>query len=157
MASTVFFEWDAQEYAFEEKSADWYWALGVIAVAGSIASIIFGNFILALLIVAAAGSLALTAARAPRTHHFVITDEGLVVDQVLHPYDEMLHFSVLEYVDSSMPPSLSIKTKRLLAPHLLIPLQGPDPFEIYTFFSAHLEEGRHEQSFIDMLVRLFRL
>lgn len=157
MARTVFYQWQAQEYAFEEKGPDWYWALGVIAIAGAVASVIFGNIILALVIVAAAITLGLQAARAPQTHTFSITNEGVVVDQALHPYEEMLHFSVLEYADESIPPSLSIKTKRLLAPHLLIPIVGYDPVDIYNFFSTHLEEGKHDESPIDRLVRLFRL
>lgn len=157
MARNVFFEWEGHEYTFEEKGADWYWALGVIAVAGIVACILFKNFILALVVLAASGAVAVTAARATRTHRFAITSEGVMVDDMLYSYDEMLHFSVLEYADPSWPPSLSIKTKRLLAPHLLIPIVGHDPVEIYDFFIAHVPEGKHDESVIDWLIDLFRL
>lgn len=157
MARNAFYEWEGQEYSFEEKGADWYWALGVIAVAGVVACILFKNFILALVVLAASGSVALTAARAPRAHRFAITSDGVMVDDMLYGYEEMLHFSVLEYADPSWPPSLSIKTTRFLAPHLLIPIMGHDPVEIYQFFSAHVPEGKHDESVIDWVIRLFRL
>ncbi len=157
MARTVFYQWEGQEYAFEEKGADWYWSLGLIALAGVVACILFNNIILGLVIVAASGSVALTAAKSLRTHQFAITDAGVMVDQTLYTYDEMLHFCVLEYVDPSWPPSLSIKTKRILAPHLLIPIVGHDPVEIYEFFSHHVEEGKHDESIMDWMVALFRL
>ncbi len=157
MARTVYYQWEAQEYTFEEKGTDWYWALGVIAVAGVIACVLFGNFILALVVLAASGTLALQALRAPTTHTFTITDVGVGVDQTMYSYEEMLHFSVLEYVDPTWPPSLSIKTKRLLAPHIVIPIVDHDPMEIYDFFSAHVEEGKHDESPIDWIVERFRL
>ncbi len=157
MARTVFYQWEAEEYSFEQKGSDWYWAVGVIAVGGMIASILFGNIILALVILAGAGTLALQAARSLRTHRFSVTDAGVMVDEHLYHYDEMLHFCVLEYVDPTWPPALSIKTRRLLAPHLLIPIKGPDPMELYRFFANRVEEGKHDESFFDRMVELFRL
>ncbi|HWH07036.1 MAG TPA: hypothetical protein VNU47_00715 [Candidatus Paceibacterota bacterium] len=151
------FEWQGKEYAFEEKSADWYWALGIIAIAGIIACVLFNNIILALVIAAGAVSIALHAAKHPRIHRFAITDEGIAIDTNFYPYENMLHFSVLEYADPSLPPSLSIKTKSLLVPHLLIPIVGHDPLQVYEYVLNHLDEGRHDQSVIDHLVDMMRI
>lgn len=153
----IIFEWKGHDYAFEEKGVDWYWALGIIATAGVIASILFNDFILALVIAAAAGALALQAAKAPHEHYFAITERGVVIDENLYSYDSMLSFAVLEYADESMPPSLSIKTKHFLAPHLLIPIIGHDPVEIYDLFVAHIPEGNHHESVFDHLIGLLRL
>ncbi len=157
MARAVFFEWDAEGYLFEEKSSDWYWALGIIAVASAIASILFGNVILALLIIAASVTLALSTITRPRVHHFSITDEGVMVDENLYDYDSIVSFSVLEYIDPNLPPALSIRTHKLLAPHLIIPIVGHDPVEIYEFFAEHVEEGRHDESVIDRIIEMLRL
>jgi len=157
MARAVFFEWEAPGYAFEEKGADWYWGLGIIAVAGAIASVLFGNIILALLILAAAGALALSAAKEPRVHRFRITDEGVMIDENVYAYDDIVSFSVLEYLDPNLPPALSLKTHKLLAPHLLIPIVGHDPVEVYEFFAEHAEEGKHDESVIDRIIELLRL
>jgi len=151
------YEWEGTEYAFEEKGADWYWAVGIIAIAAIIAAILFNNIILALLIGAAALAVGVQAARHPRDHRFAIYDRGLAIDDRLYLFEDMLSFSVLEYADESLPPSLSIKTKHLLAPHLLIPIVGYDPVEIYSFFLEHVDEGRHDESVFDHLVDLLRL
>jgi hypothetical protein len=157
MPRGVIWQWDGHEYTFEEKGADWYWALGIITVAAIIVCVLFNNIILALVVAAAAGALALEAAKRPRSHYFAITDRGVIIDQNLYPYENMLHFAVLEYADETLPPSLSIKTKSFFAPHLLIPIVGHDPVEIYDFFVGHLPEGRHDQSVFDHLIGLLHL
>lgn len=157
MAREVFFEWQAEGYLFEEKSSDWYWALGIIAVAGAVASVLFGNIILALLILVAAGTLALSSLKKPSMHVFSITEEGLMIDEDLYEYESILSFSVLEYIDPKLPPALSLRTHKLLAPHLIIPIVGPDPVEIYEFFAEHVEEGKHDESVIDRVIDLLRL
>ncbi len=151
------FEWTGTEYEFAEKSTDWYWALGIIALAGIVASVLFGNFLLALVILSAAVAVALQAMKRSRTHHFMITELGLQIDDRLYPYDTMLHFSVLEYLDEKLPPALSIKTRSLLSPHLLIPLSGVDAEAVYEYLSNHLDEGNHEVSVVDRLVEMFQL
>lgn len=157
MNSSPVFEWEGREYRFEEKSTDWYWALGIIATAAAIASVLFGNVLLALVIGSAAAAIALTAQKSPRIHRFAIHEEGITIDENLYPYGAMLHFSVLEYADETLPPSLSIKTRRFLASHLLIPIVGHDPVDVYEYLSIHLPEGNHHESVFDRLIDLFKL
>ena len=154
---TIVFEWQGKNYGPDERGSDWYWALGIVAVAAIIACILFSNIILALVIAAASVTLALQTMKRPRIHRFAVTDVGVVIDDNLYPYASMLHFSVLEYIDPALPPALSIKTKNLLAPHLLIPIVGPDPIDVYEYISNHLDEGNHHESVMDRLVDLLRL
>ena len=151
------FEWQGKEYTFEEKSADWYWALGIIAIAIIVACVLFNNIILALVVGVGAITIALHAAKHPRIHRFQIMEDGIVIDTNMYPYENMLHFSVLEYADPTWPPSLSIKMRSLLVPHLLIPIVGHDPLEVYEYISNHLPEGRHDESVIDRIVDLMRI
>lgn len=157
MARGVIYEWEGHEYAFEEKADDWYWALGIIAVAAVIVCILFNNLILALVVAAATGALALQAAKRPREHYFAITEHGLVIDQTLYLYESMIDFAVLEYADETMPPSLSIKTNHIFAPHLLVPIVGHDPVEIYDFFLTQIPEGKHHESVFDHIIEMLRL
>jgi hypothetical protein len=112
---------------------------------------------LALLVMAAAGALALSVAKHPRTHHFMIFDTGLGIDRSLYLYEDMIDFSVIEYLDESLPPALSIKTNHVLAPHILIPIVDHDPIEIYEYVSQHLPEGAHGISIFDRLVSWMKL
>lgn len=151
------FSWQAQEYEFDDKSAEWYWALGIIAVASIIASVLFGNYLLAVVCAAAAFALGLQAAKEPHTHFFQLSENGLSIGDRLYPFDLMHSFSVLEYIDGSKPPVLSIKTHSLLSPHLMIPLEGVDSDAVYAFLFAYVEEGAHKDTFVDHIIEWLRL
>ncbi len=158
MASSVVFEWQGKEYFVDEKGADWYWALGIIATAAIIVSILFSNLLLALVILTGSAALALTAAKRPEIHRFALTDTGVAIDNNLYLFSNMRHFSVLEYIDPSLPPALSIKTNHVFSPHLVIPITTHNPMDIYEYVLQHVPEGRHhELSLLDHMVGLFRL
>src|SRR3712207_5338395 len=112
------FEWYGKQYSFEEHGSDWFWALGIVAAAAALTSILFGNILLALVIVAGAGAIAIQAKQQRRDHHFAVYEEGIAIDGNLYLYEDMRDFSVLEFVDPEQPPALSIKTNHILAPHL---------------------------------------
>jgi len=151
MSDAVIMEWKGREYDHSPKSADWYWALGIIAVAGALASILFGNYLFALLVVIVAASLALHAAKMPPVHRFRLVEQGLSIGDELHPFERMVSFSVLEDVDGELPPLLSIKTESWLSPHLVIPLAGVDADAVYAYFLSHVDEDEHKHTFTDLV------
>lgn len=151
MPRPAILEWEGREYDHNPKSADWYWALGIIAVAATIAAVLFGNYLLALLIVIAAAALALHAAKEPPLHRFRLAEEGIVIGNELHHFERMLSFSVLEDVEGELPPMISIKTESWLSPHLIIPLEGVDADLVYAYFLHHVDEGNHKHTFADLV------
>ena len=151
MSRDALVEWEGREYDHNPKSADWYWALGIISVAGAIASILFGNYLLAVLIVIAAGTLALHAAKEPPLHRFRLVEQGLIIGDELHPFERMISFSVLEDVENMLPPMISIKTESWLSPHLIIPLESVDADAIYAYFLQHVDESEHQHTFADLV------
>ena len=151
------FSWEGKEYAFEEHGPDWYWALGIITVAAVLTAILFSNILLALVIVAGAAAIALQAAKHRKVHRFSIFENGIAVDDNLYLYEHMRDFGILEYVDPTLPPALSIKTNHILAPHLLIPIHEYEPEEIYDYISNHLPEGIHEETLVDRVASFLRI
>jgi hypothetical protein len=151
MPRTALFEWEGREYDHSLKGADWYWALGIVAVAGAVAAILFGNYLLSLLVIIAATALALHAAKEPPLHRFRLVEQGLVIGNELHPFEEMVSFSVLEDVEGSLPPVLSIKNESWLSPHLVIPLEGVDADAVYAYFLQHVDEGEHRHTVSDLV------
>lgn len=151
MSGTVLLEWEGREYDHNPKSADWYWALGIIAVALALASILFGNYLLALLVTIAATALALHAAKKPPLHRFRLTEQGIVIGDELHLFERMVSFSVLEDVEGTLPPMLSIKTESWLSPHFIVPLAGVDADRIYDYFLERVDEGEHHHTFVDLV------
>ena len=151
MPRDVLFEWEGREYDHSPKSTDWYWALGILAVAGALAAILFGNYLLAALIVIAAAALALHAAKEPPVHRFLLSERGLAVGEELHAFEHMLSFSVLEDVEGELPPLLSIKTESWLSPHLVIPLAGVDADAVYAYFLERVDEAEHKHTFVNLV------
>ncbi len=157
MSNNHVFEWEGKEHEFDNKPQEWYWALGIIAAASITASIMFDNYLLALVLLTAAFAIGLQAAKEPSVHSFKLSEKGLMIDHRIYPFDLIHSFSVLEYIDETKAPSLSIKTKSLLAPHFLIPLNDVDADKVYAFLFAYIDEGEHEETFIDRFVDFLRL
>jgi hypothetical protein len=151
MARTVIFEWESREYDHNPKNADWYWALGIVAVAGAIAVVLFGNYLFAVLIIVAAATLALHGAKHPPLHRFRIVEHGLVIGDELYPFEDMVSFSVLEDIEGEYPPLLSIKNESWLSPHLMIPLENVDAEMVYAYLLQHIDEGKHQHSVSDLV------
>ncbi len=151
MSRTVLLEWEGREYDHNPKSADWYWALGIIAVASTVASVLFGNYLFAALIVIAAVTIALHASKRPPLHRFRLIEEGISIGDDIHPFSQMTSFSVLEDIKDEYPPMLSVKTDSWLSPHLIIPLDGVDADAVYTHFLHHVDEGEHSHTFVDLV------
>ena len=151
MPSNALLEWEGREYDHNPKSTDWYWTLGIIAVAGTIASVLFGNYLFALLIVIAAVALALHAAKQPPLHRFRLVEQGIVIGDEMHTFDRMISFSVLEDINGEFPPMISIKTESWFSPHLIIPLEGVDADIVYNYFLQHVDEDEHRHTFTDLV------
>lgn len=156
MHGNTILEWEGREYDHNPKSADWYWALGIIAVAGTIAAILFGSYLIAVLIVIATASLALHAAKQPPLHRFRLVEQGIVIGDELHPFARMTSFSVLEDIEGTLPPMISIKTESWLSPHLVIPLEGVDVDVVYAYFLHHVDEKAHHHTFVDLVAAWLR-
>lgn len=148
------FEWYADNYSFTERSTDWYWALGIAGLAIMLACVLFGQYLLGLVTLAGAIAIAIQGARPVREHYFFITEEGVGIDTVLYPFETMRDFSVVEFLDDTLPPALSLKTDHIFAPHIMIPITGADPEEVYDYVLRRVPEGNHEETPIERIMHL---
>ncbi len=152
MSSSPVFTWKAKEYEYDEKPAEWYWALGIITVGAIVASILFGNYLLAAVFASAAFAIGLQAAKEPREHTIHLSHKGLFIGNRHYSFEMMHSFSVLEYIDETKPPVLSIKTHSLFSPHLMIPLEGVDADAVYALLFAYVDSGDHKETLVDRLI-----
>ena len=119
-------QWSVVEYEEKERSADWFWALGIIIVAGSIAAIIFGDFFFAILLVVGGACLAMFAVRKPETITYELDREGLKIKGQLYPYKNIKSFFVR--VDEN--PALFIRTRRIFMPIISTVIHTVSPVQI---------------------------
>ena len=112
------FEWSALEYEERERTGDSLWALGIIICASGIASIIFGNYFFAGLIVIAGSLLWFYAKKKPDFVHYELGEKGIRIRDRIYPYENIKGF----FAQKESAPALFIRTERGFMPMIAIPI-----------------------------------
>ncbi len=118
-------EWSAFEYEEKDRSNDWFWALGVIVVAGSITSVIIGNYFFAIFIVLAGFLMWMFAVKKPEMVNYEFGEKGLKMNTRLLSYENMKAFFIQlpGEENPSLHPTLFIKSERMFMPIYSIPIE----------------------------------
>jgi len=111
-------QWSALEYEERERSQDWFWALGVIIVAGALTSIIYGNYFFAALLVIGGVLLGTFAIKKPAVILYELNTQGLKMGTRLFPYDRIEAF----FIQTEIKPLLFIKSQRFFLPIISMPI-----------------------------------
>lgn len=142
-------EWSAPEYEEKARSRDWFWALGVIVVTGSVASIIFENYFFAALLIIGGLLLAFFAIKKPDTIEYELNADGLRTHTRLYPYESIKAFWV-QADFSPVPavrPILFIHSERSFLPIISVPIPLQIAEDIHAAFSerdiAEVEMKEH--------------
>ncbi|MAF59661.1 MAG: hypothetical protein QF858_03980 [Candidatus Pacebacteria bacterium] len=146
-------KWQAYEYEFSEKSSDWFWALGIIAVSSSITAIIFENLLFALLILIGAASVALFAARRPHLTNFEVNEKGVLVDKILYPYRNLEAFWIEQ--EEGEEPKVIISSQRFLMPYIVVPIHRDDVEKLQKVLEENLKEEEMEEPVSHKILEFF--
>lgn len=138
MPEQTVLRWSAYEHEHIERGSDWFWALGVIAVSAALTSVLFHNFLFALLIIVAATTLGLLANVPPKLAEFEVSEKGVRINDTLHRFDEILSFWVDD--ETGPHPMLLVDTTKPLAPNLIIPIHDIDPHTVRLFLRERAKE-----------------
>jgi hypothetical protein len=135
-------EWGAPEYEHKERSADWFWAMGIVVLSIAVTCIIFGNIILAILILLSAFSLSLFLNREPEIIDVIINEKGITRENIFYPYQTLHSFWI---DDEHSHPKILLRSDKLLMPLIIIPLgDNVDIDKLHTILSEFLKEEPHE-------------
>lgn len=136
--------WEAPEHHHTEKGSDWFWAVGIIAVTGAGAAIVFSNILFGIVILLGATILAIVSARGPGIIPYSISTRGIRVNDVLFPYSSLEAFYINE--DDPRGVQLYVRSDRVFMP--LIVMQLPEEFleEIEELLEERLPEEHMEES-----------
>ena len=140
------FTWQAYEYTYTEKSVDWFWAVGIIALSLAVTAVILGNLLFALLILIGSFALVLQAVRKPKQLTYELNERGVIVDTQLYPYGTLESF----WVEHGAPPAdgeekIIIKSKKALMPYIVIPIEGVRSEDVRSYLLEHLPEEEHTE------------
>ncbi len=144
--------WEAPEHNHIEKTSDWFWALGIIALCGAIAAFFFGNFLFAILILVGAGAMALQGAREPRVIPFMVGTRGVRTGERLFPYSSLESYKIHE--ETSVGPQLLLKSKRMYMPLIVMPIPEEHVHDIESLVRERLPEEELEEPLAHKLLEL---
>jgi hypothetical protein len=145
--------WEAPEHHHLEKTSDWYWILGIIAVAAAVASVLIGNVLFAIVIILASGVMMLHARREPRMFGYEISNRGVRIQEYLYPFSNLESF----YLDEDYPlgPQLIVKPKNLLSSILIIPIPEEYLDDIEHILAPRLREEHLEEPLAHRVMQHF--
>ena len=143
--------WSAYEREHIERENDWFWALGVIALSAAVISILFSDFLFAVLIIAAAFAIGVLAVHPPRETTFEITSRGVAINDTLHRFRDITAFWVEEEHHDGRP-LLLLTTTKFMHPSIIIPIEHIDPAQVRAYLKEHITETHmHEPIFHKIL------
>lgn len=135
-------EWEAHEYVHTDKSTDWYWSVGLIAITLAVIAILMHNLLFAVVIIVATAALLMLSVRKPRLIKFEINSRGVVIDDLLYPYSTLDSFWV---EDKFFVDKLILKSQKPLMPLIVIPFTDINPEEMRDTMLQYLHEEEHEE------------
>ena len=142
-------EWETDEYECREKSSNWYWLVGFIALALVITAIAMKNFLFAILVLLGAGLLLYHANRQPQKMKVIISRRGIQIRNNLFPYRTLRSFWLH---DEESGRKIIIQSEKLLMPHIHLPLADDlDHEALRAFLLDFLPEEPHRPTVIDLL------
>ncbi len=142
-------QWTAPEYIHREKTADWYWIVGIVGISATIVSIILNNVIFAILIIVSTFTLSLYASRPPKKIEIEISKTGIRVGGLYYPYEHIESFWV-EMNDAY--PRIILKSQKKIMLYIVILIESVDPGVVRAFLAEHLQETPHSEPLLEKLL-----
>ena len=139
--------WRSYEYDYKEKTADWFWAIGIITICLAIISIIYDDALFAVFMAIAGFAVMVTARKKPREVYFEINTKGIIVDGTLYPYGKLKAFWIEESKFSAS--KLLIKSEKFITPIMVVPIETDvsDASSVRAFLLSFLPEEKMLQPF----------
>lgn len=137
--------WQALEYFHFDKSSDWYWVLGIVALTGIVLCILFGNILLAVLILVGAVVGGMFAGKEPRMVTVEISRKGIAVENKMYEFESLESFWI-EMED--IHPKIILKSKKTLMTQILIPLGEMPEDEVRAILLEYIPEVKHREPFL---------
>lgn len=145
--------WQAFEHDHTPRGSDWFWALGIVALCIALISAIFGDLLFGVLVLVAAGTLALLARVPPTLIKFELSDRGIRIGETMHRFEEIIAFWVEEH--DADPPVLLVDTTKWMSPNFSIPLVDVDPKAVRAFLLERAEETPMKESGAHKILEFF--
>lgn len=143
------FVWSAPEFAYKEKSADWFLAVGVISFSLIVSAFFLGNVLLAILVGVGAFALVVSSLRRPRTMAFTVTETSIRLGDESFLFKDLSSFWILK---DGAGARLLLHGTRPWSPRTVVPIADTvDREALRTHLARHLAEEEQREPFAYLL------
>lgn len=146
--------WRTMEHSHTEKTSEWFWVLGIVAVSIAVASLLFGNVFFALLVVMGSITLGLLANKEPVEIEVALTPKGVLIGPEFYPYDMLISFWIIEESPEHNSPVLLLDSRKLFLPHIVVPLMPESVVPITEYLEQYLSKKELREPFGHTLFEL---
>jgi len=148
--------WEALEHDHVEKKPDWFWAVGIVAVAGAILAIYFENVLFAIVILVGAFASMLHGHTPPKSLTYEIGRKGIKIGDSIFPYSTLESFWVLDEEDNSKD-KIFLKSQKFLMPLVIMPFDSReiDAESIREYLLDYLDEEELEEPLSQIIMERF--
>lgn len=150
----ILFLWSAYEYEYYEKSADWYWWVGFVAIILLGFALWQRSFLFVLVLLLGWFTIVLYAIRPPQMISFSVAERGVLIGDRLYLWHDLRSFWI--FYNPPMRKELVITPKKALLSAFKMNLGDADPSALHDILIKFLPEIEEEDSLIDNLARLVR-
>ena len=112
--------WNTLEHPHPEKNKDWFWYLGITAIAGAVLAFYFDNVMFGVFILAGAFALGIKATRKAKEVRVVVTQTGIIMGNYEYPYRNYRSFWIED--DHMHGPRILLHPLSNFLPLLTIPV-----------------------------------
>jgi hypothetical protein len=142
--------WETEEYVYRPKNREWFWAVGIITGALIVTCIIFSNYLFAFVLAIGVFALTLFSIRKPNKIVVHVTNKGVLVNNILYPYQTLDSFGTDEHHQDG--PRLFLKSKKVMMPLINISISEHDPEDVRAFLAQRLKEEHFDLGILHSLL-----
>lgn len=124
LTGETIYSWEAFEYKDRAMKTDWFWALGIIALAGSVAAFIYGNFLFGVFIILASVAVVFFGTVKPKLVKYEIKEVGVIYENVFYPFESLHAFWMSEHDENDK--KVLLRSERMFVPILTLPYNTED-------------------------------
>lgn len=138
--------WEAFEYEYKPRSADWFWVVWILALGISFTAYFFSNTLFGIFILISAFSISIFASRKPNLIKISLTPKKIIIANKEIDYEDLESF----WIENT---KILLKSIKKTSPYIIIPLNSEiDIREIKEYLLEYLEEVESHESFFQILL-----
>ena len=146
--------WEIERPDLAPKTTEWFWALGIFALAIIVFSVLLKNYLLIVIVALAAFIIYSSKNKKPELINFRLDNDGLYIERKFYPYENFESFWIFP-ARVGKERELVFRYKRHLAPLLIVPFHNNDEPRIRRILNKYLPENEEQESLIDLLRKRF--